>query len=246
MPKSILPVDGGEYALVADRIALFYEQFPHGRIVTELVAREDGVVIFRASLYRTVQEREPAATGWALEREGDGDINTVACLENTETSAVGRALANLGFTAARRRPSAEEMQKAQRAREAVRAPARAAVRESEPARGAPRAGARASSRDAADGAQRRERAEALADTLSLLAAAERGGMAAERAAALRAQLTREVLSRAALEHIERGLRRWLAERDAGVLGAPVPQPAARSAAQPAASLSAGGVPLSEQ
>lgn len=39
---------------------------------------------------------------------GDGDINTVACLENAETSAIGRALANLGFSAARQPPLREE------------------------------------------------------------------------------------------------------------------------------------------
>jgi hypothetical protein len=73
--------------------------------------------MFRASVYRDARTRWPAATGWASERVGDGDINTVACLENTETSAIGRALANLGFTASKNRPSAEEMEKADRARQ---------------------------------------------------------------------------------------------------------------------------------
>jgi hypothetical protein len=100
---------------VAERISLFYEAFPRGRIITELMSRTERDVVFRAVVYRQVGE-EPAATGWAAEREGDGDINTVACLENTETSAIGRALANLGFTASRERPSAEEMAKASRAR----------------------------------------------------------------------------------------------------------------------------------
>jgi hypothetical protein len=73
-------------------------------------------------VFRTEKSRTPAATGWASERIGDGDINTVACLENTETSAIGRALANLGFTASKNRPSLEEMEKADRARQ--RSPAR--------------------------------------------------------------------------------------------------------------------------
>src|SRR5688500_6404141 len=73
-------------------------------------------VVFRASVYRTEKCRMPAATGWASERIGDGDINTVACLENTETSAIGRALANLGFTASKNRPSLAEMTKANRSR----------------------------------------------------------------------------------------------------------------------------------
>ena len=121
MPKSDLPI-GGEYAPVADRIALFYERFPAGRIITQLTMHNEREVVFRASVYRTEKARMPAATGWASERIGDGDINTVACLENTETSAIGRALANLGFTASKYRPSLEEMEKAERARERRREP----------------------------------------------------------------------------------------------------------------------------
>jgi hypothetical protein len=115
VPKSDLPI-GGEYAPVADRIALFYERFPAGRIITQLTMHNEREVVFRASVYRTEKARTPAATGWASERVGDGDINTVACLENTETSAIGRALANLGFTASKNRPSLEEMEKAERGR----------------------------------------------------------------------------------------------------------------------------------
>ena len=116
MPKSDLPI-GGEYAPVADRIALFYERFPAGRIITQLTMHNEREVVFRASVYRTEKSRMPAATGWASEKFGDGDINTVACLENTETSAIGRVLANLGFTASKNRPSLEEMEKAARARQ---------------------------------------------------------------------------------------------------------------------------------
>ena len=116
MPKSDLLI-GPDYAPVADRIALFYERFPAGRIITQLTMHNEREIMFRASVYRDARARWPAATGWASERVGDGDINTVACLENTETSAIGRALANLGFTAARARPSVEEMEKADRARQ---------------------------------------------------------------------------------------------------------------------------------
>lgn len=116
MPKSDLP-SGPDYAPVADRVALFYERYPDGRIITHLTMHNEREIMFRASVYRDARTRWPAATGWASERIGDGDINTVACLENTETSAIGRALANLGFTASKNRPSAEEMEKADRARQ---------------------------------------------------------------------------------------------------------------------------------
>jgi hypothetical protein len=117
MPQKDLgapPADG--YAPVADRITLFYDRYPTGRIITRLVDRTERGVVFRAAVYRNPDERRPAATGWASEREGDGEINTVACLENAETSAIGRALANLGFTASSRRPSYEEMVKVSRER----------------------------------------------------------------------------------------------------------------------------------
>jgi hypothetical protein len=116
MPKAENGYDLERYAPVARRISLFYERYPAGRIITTLVERDARAVIFRARIYRSAEEASPAATGWALEREGDGDVNAVACLENTETSAIGRALANLGFLASRLRPSAEEVAKVDRAR----------------------------------------------------------------------------------------------------------------------------------
>ena len=116
MPKTNPDFDPETYAPVAERIELFYERYPTGRIVTDLVQQTPQEIVFRAAVYRTTEDREPAATGWAAERVGDGEVNAVACLENTETSAIGRALANLGFLASRLRPSAEEVAKAARAR----------------------------------------------------------------------------------------------------------------------------------
>jgi hypothetical protein len=117
MSKSdAFPPDLGGYATVAERLRLFWERYPNGRIHTALKRRTAEEVVFVARVYKDLTDRNPAATGWAAEKEGDGDINLVACLENTETSAVGRALANLGFTASAQRPSAEEMLKASRMR----------------------------------------------------------------------------------------------------------------------------------
>ena len=119
MPKTDASFDPAEYAPVAERIATFWERYPTGRIVTRLVKESERQVLFEARVYRSPDETRPAATGFAAERPGDGLINTVACVENTETSAVGRALANLGITAGRQRPSLEEMVKAARARQAA-------------------------------------------------------------------------------------------------------------------------------
>ena len=116
MPKINPEFDPESYAPVAERVELFYEKHPTGRILTELVQHTEREIVFRAAVYRSADDREPAATGWAAERVGDGEVNAVACLENTETSAIGRALANLGFLASRLRPSAEEVARVARAR----------------------------------------------------------------------------------------------------------------------------------
>ncbi len=215
MPKSDLALAGGEYAPVADRITLFYERFPEGRIITELVARDEREVTFRAAVYRSPSDREPAATGWAAEREGDGDINTVACLENTETSAIGRALANLGFTASAQRPSAEEMGKASRARARLArrgAGARDPVlKVAEPGGVAYGASARAIQSTAAASSDDQL---LRADIRFLLQSAERAGVTPARLATARQTLERRDATRTELERLERGVRAWLARRDA--------------------------------
>jgi len=198
MPKTSERFDPAGYATVADRIALFWGAYPAGRIVTELHSRleRDGVVeiTFRAAVYRTAEEAAPAATGWAAERVGDGEVNSVACLENTETSAIGRALANLGFSASRQRPSAEEMAKA--ARHA--AGRLTVVRESPPP-------------PPLDEALQR-RADAVRDLLALIDTAEAAGFRARRAERLRRTLLDGTPGEELVARVERGLRGWLLRR----------------------------------
>jgi hypothetical protein len=197
VPKNYLALAAdGDYAPVAERLALFWARFPTGRVVTELQSRTEREVTFRALLFRSADEREPAATGWASEREGDGDVNAVACLENTETSAVGRALANLGFAA---RAGA-----AGRLGGASGSVVPLVVRE-----GAPRpADAKPVAVD--DALQRR--ADAAMDALDLLGEAERAGLPLGKAAALRARLGDPTIPLPLIERTERELRGWLARR----------------------------------
>jgi hypothetical protein len=119
MPKPYSQLQLDDYASVAERIELFYLRFPDGRITSKLLSSADHEIVVKAFVYRHAEETLPSATGLASERFGDGDINTHSCLENTETSAIGRALANLGFAASRKRPSREEMEKVDRARNSV-------------------------------------------------------------------------------------------------------------------------------
>jgi hypothetical protein len=218
MPKTTLSFNPAEYALVADRISLFYEQYPAGRIVTRMISR-DRDVVFRAAVYRTPDDRVPAATGWASEREGDGDINMVACVENTETSAIGRALANLGFTASRKRPSREEMVKADRARQrqaheppaherALRVAEMPASVPYQTSRPAGELGTPASPPVAAP-VLNSPATEAAADLRDLLDDAAAKGIPAERLSAVRALLDGP-LDEAAIVKLEEAVRGWLA------------------------------------
>lgn len=205
MPKASPTFDLNSYTPVAERIRLFYERFPAGRIVTELVSSEprDGanLVTFRAMAYRAATDTLPAATGWAAERDDDGEINAVACVENAETSAIGRALANLGF-ATSTRPSREEMGKANRARSRLRE--KPAVPYARPIVGnvAPRHELR--------GLASRE---TIAEVLSLADELERAGLEPERIQKLRQRITRSRPTLASLERVEGVLRHWLSLLD---------------------------------
>jgi hypothetical protein len=55
----------------------------------------------------------PKATGYAVEVDGTGGANNGSALENAETSAIGRALANMNLSG-NKRASREEMQKVER------------------------------------------------------------------------------------------------------------------------------------
>jgi len=211
MPKSSLPFNSGEYALVASRISLFYERHPTGRIVTELVSR-DRDVLFKASVYRSATDAQPSATGWASEREGDSEINAVACVENTETSAIGRALANLGFTASTRRPSREEIEKADRMRSAFyQNPgilgATARVSEEQRATNTQRADSAATSAPPKPAS-----ADRLADVNELLLEAAERGMPASIITQMHNRLGQENPTENELVGIERRIRHWVLQR----------------------------------
>ena len=197
MPKYDSTFDLAGYAPVADRIQQFYERFAAGRIITELVSRHEGEIVFRALVYRDATEAQPAATGWAAEREGDGEVNAVACLENAETSAIGRALANLGFTASTRRPSREEMAKANRARRRLTIDAGPLSAVAAPA----------------DSSRLQERADAVHDLLALMAVADRRGFPARRATVISTHASRmPSIPLVRVRRIELAIRAWLRRR----------------------------------
>lgn len=92
----------------------FWEDYPDGRVETELVSVNAEGFIVKAWLYRTFLDSVPFSSGLAHEKVSDRGVNSTSALENCETSAIGRALANAGYAAKGKRPSREEMEKVAR------------------------------------------------------------------------------------------------------------------------------------
>jgi hypothetical protein len=109
-----------DYETVDSRLHRFHETHKNGRVHTELVTtriNDAGQIIqyvCKAEIYRDLLDPVPSATGYAEEVLGSNPINRTSALENCETSAIGRALANLGFSTKGARPSQTEMTKAER------------------------------------------------------------------------------------------------------------------------------------
>lgn len=109
-----------DYETVDQRIQRFYRTFPEGRIEAELIGKdpvptEDDPHRIRwemkAAVFRTSEpDARPAGEGHAFEIDGGGGANKTSALENCETSAVGRALANAGLSGTKR-TTREEMLK---------------------------------------------------------------------------------------------------------------------------------------
>ena len=103
-------IKGKDYAEVNQRIKAFRMVHPEGTIDTKMISNENGVCIFRASVYS--DRFTLLATGTAYEKEGSTFINKTSYIDKCETSAVGRALGMAGFGIDTSIASAEEVQNA--------------------------------------------------------------------------------------------------------------------------------------
>lgn len=129
-----------DYETVEQRIKRFYADHPQGRIhtknLTTLQDRQVSTWVVRAEVWVEMPNddadkhgwsKQPGAylkaTGLAFEIDGTGMANKTSALENAETSAIGRALANAGYSG-NKRSSREEMAKVARD-QTPKAPARA-------------------------------------------------------------------------------------------------------------------------
>jgi hypothetical protein len=100
-----------DYETVEVRLEKFIKDYPDFRIATELEVVEKGRYIVKAYLYKAATDQISWTTGYAEETISERGVNSTSALENCETSAIGRALANAGYAAKGKRPSREEMTK---------------------------------------------------------------------------------------------------------------------------------------
>ena len=102
-----------EYQTVQERVEIFRQLHPTGRIVNEIVLINEKEVVMKSSVYLDVTDANPVAVDFAQENVAAKGVNSTSWVENCATSAAGRALALLGggMSPKGKKPSREEMAK---------------------------------------------------------------------------------------------------------------------------------------
>jgi len=118
-----------DYETVEERIKRFYKDNPDGRILTDNITtlqdRQVATWVTKSYVYLTGDDQEkglPKATGLAFEIDSSKGPQATSALEVCETSSIGRALANSGYSG-NKRASRTEMEKVARGKTPV-APAK--------------------------------------------------------------------------------------------------------------------------
>lgn len=103
------------YETVEERLAKFWQDHPEGRVLTSIHYYDENRIVVRAEIYFDRNDERPVATGYAEEIRGSSPVNRTSHVENADTSAIGRGLANCGYQSkSAPRPSRQEMEKVQR------------------------------------------------------------------------------------------------------------------------------------
>ena len=119
-----------DYEPVEVRLEKFIKDYADFRIATELEVVEATRYIVKAYLFKNAADSVAWATGYAEETVSTRGVNQTSALENCETSAIGRALANAGYAPKGKRPSREEMTKV--VTQSVTKPAPQDIKEGDP------------------------------------------------------------------------------------------------------------------
>jgi hypothetical protein len=88
-------IHGKTYLTVAFRVDQFRSDHGDWCIATEVLFRDQEVVVMKAII--SDEKGNVKATGHSEEKRSASQINKTSALENAETSAIGRALASLGY-----------------------------------------------------------------------------------------------------------------------------------------------------
>ena len=109
------------YTTVDERLVMYRKDNPDYRVFTEVTfrSRDEERITIKATVFKNAEDQQAGlyhTTGIASENY-EGYVNETSRDENCETSAIGRALANAGYTGKGGRPSREEMEKVKRMRD---------------------------------------------------------------------------------------------------------------------------------
>ena len=98
------------YVEVNERLIYFRKNFPNFSLTSEVLEKTDKSILIIATICD--EKDRVIATGLAEEEKGSTFINKTSYVENCETSAWGRALANFGIGLETSVASADEVQNA--------------------------------------------------------------------------------------------------------------------------------------
>ena len=96
-----IELNGKKYTTVAKRNEVFRREFGFDvSTITEILHMEGDLVVMKATICLKDENGEwvEVATGHAEENRSQSQMNSVSALENAETSAIGRALSNMGLS----------------------------------------------------------------------------------------------------------------------------------------------------
>jgi hypothetical protein len=102
-----------DYVDVAERVRLFHAKYPEASIQSEVIELTRDRVVVRSFVYRTPDDPRPSSGMSMMNIPGSTPYTRGSEVENTETSAVGRAIAMAGFATKGSIASADEIRNKQ-------------------------------------------------------------------------------------------------------------------------------------